>query len=261
MSNQTPETAQPQLKLTDKQKRFIDEYCVDWNGTQAAIRAGYSASSAAAEASRLLRNVKVRQAIDARLTELSLSAGQTTKLISDIAQTRLNDFIVVREVQGYALENTLVSELITRLEGEIDYINSFIEREGLKKKDQGPYKKQITKRRTLLLEYQLELDSFGTETRRLVAGRPVLEHVVELDHVALAQAKAGGLIKAWVPTEHGIKVELYDALGALRDMGRVHGIFEKDNSQAGAVAVLNTKVEIITTGPPIARSEKEVDDV
>jgi hypothetical protein len=261
MSNQTPETAQKEPKLTDKQKRFVEEYCVDWNGTQAAIRAGYSEETARQIGAQNLSKLNIRAAIDQRMLDLSLSSGQTTKLISDIAQTRLNDFMVVREVQGYALENVLVSELITRLEGEIDYINSFIQREGLKKKDQGPYKKQITKRRTLLLEYQLELDSFGPETRRLVAGRPVLQQVVEMDHIALAQAKAGGLIKAWVPTEHGIKVELYDALGALRDMGRVHGIFEKDNSQAAAVPVLNTKVEIITTGPPIARSEKEVEDV
>ena len=33
-------------KLTPKQQRFIDEYLVDLNATQAAIRAGYSAKTA-----------------------------------------------------------------------------------------------------------------------------------------------------------------------------------------------------------------------
>ena len=32
--------------LTDKQARFVDEYLVDLNATQAAIRAGYSAKTA-----------------------------------------------------------------------------------------------------------------------------------------------------------------------------------------------------------------------
>ena len=54
--------------LTDKQQRFCEEYVVDLNATQAAIRAGYSANTAEAQASRLLRNVKV-QAYVAQLQE------------------------------------------------------------------------------------------------------------------------------------------------------------------------------------------------
>lgn len=36
----------PQLGLTPKQQRFVDEYLIDLNGTQAAIRAGYSPDTA-----------------------------------------------------------------------------------------------------------------------------------------------------------------------------------------------------------------------
>lgn len=36
--------AQPYLGLTEKQQRFVDEYLVDLNGTQAVIRSGYSAN-------------------------------------------------------------------------------------------------------------------------------------------------------------------------------------------------------------------------
>ena len=43
------------MTLTAKQARFVEEYLVDLNGTQAAIRAGYSPKTAAATASRLLR--------------------------------------------------------------------------------------------------------------------------------------------------------------------------------------------------------------
>jgi phage terminase small subunit len=49
--------------LTPKQARFAQEYLIDLNGTQAAIRAGYSARTAAEQASRLLGKVNIQQAI------------------------------------------------------------------------------------------------------------------------------------------------------------------------------------------------------
>lgn len=52
--------------LTTRQTRFVEEYLVDGNGTQAAIRAGYAASGAYTEASRLLRNAEVASAIKTR---------------------------------------------------------------------------------------------------------------------------------------------------------------------------------------------------
>jgi len=51
--------------LTPKQQRFISEYLVDLNATQAAIRAGYAKKSADVEGSRLLVNAKVSAAIAA----------------------------------------------------------------------------------------------------------------------------------------------------------------------------------------------------
>nr|DAX93198.1 MAG TPA: Terminase small subunit [Caudoviricetes sp.] len=45
-------------KLTDKQKRFIEEYLVDLNATQAAIRAGYSAKTADVQGAQNLVKLK-----------------------------------------------------------------------------------------------------------------------------------------------------------------------------------------------------------
>lgn len=50
--------------LTPKQQRFIDEYMIDMNATQAAIRAGYSEKTAQEQSSRLLSNVMVQQAVN-----------------------------------------------------------------------------------------------------------------------------------------------------------------------------------------------------
>ena len=49
--------------LTAKQQRFIKEYLLDLNATQAAIRAGYSKKTAQEQGSRLLSNVMVSSAI------------------------------------------------------------------------------------------------------------------------------------------------------------------------------------------------------
>mgnify|MGYP003648594618 FL=1 len=49
--------------MTARQLKFTREYAVDGNGTQAAIRAGYAPKSARIEASRLLTNVNVGNAV------------------------------------------------------------------------------------------------------------------------------------------------------------------------------------------------------
>ncbi len=51
--------------LPPRRSKFAREYCVDYNGTRAAIRAGYAPNSAHVEASRLLRIAEVREAIEA----------------------------------------------------------------------------------------------------------------------------------------------------------------------------------------------------
>jgi phage terminase small subunit len=43
--------------MTPRQQRFLDEYLVDLNATQAAIRAGYSTRTANEQGARLLANV------------------------------------------------------------------------------------------------------------------------------------------------------------------------------------------------------------
>jgi phage terminase small subunit len=56
--------------MTPKQERFVAEYLIDGNATQAAIRSGYSAKTAQEQGSRLLSNAMVKAAIDAGQTKL-----------------------------------------------------------------------------------------------------------------------------------------------------------------------------------------------
>ena len=57
--------------LTDKQRRFVQEYLVDLNATQAAIRAGYSKGTAQQQSSRLLLNVVVADAVAAGQADIA----------------------------------------------------------------------------------------------------------------------------------------------------------------------------------------------
>lgn len=75
--------------LNDRQQRFVDEYLVDLNATQAAIRAGYSVSGARAHACKLLTNANIQAAISAaqaaRQERTELTADE---VIRDLREVR-----------------------------------------------------------------------------------------------------------------------------------------------------------------------------
>lgn len=56
--------------MTDKQKRFCDEYLIDCNATQAAIRAGYSPKTAYSIGEENLKKPELKTCIDERLEQL-----------------------------------------------------------------------------------------------------------------------------------------------------------------------------------------------
>lgn len=77
-------------KLTAKQQRFCDEYLIDLNATQAAIRAGYSAKTADQQGSRMLTNVKVQQEIAEKMAERSKRTGiNQDRVLQEIAKLAL----------------------------------------------------------------------------------------------------------------------------------------------------------------------------
>lgn len=57
-------------RLTAKQQRFCDEYLIDLNATQAAIRTGYSEKTAYSQGQRMLKNVEVKAYIEAELERI-----------------------------------------------------------------------------------------------------------------------------------------------------------------------------------------------
>lgn len=67
------------MALTPKQQTFVDEYLVDLNATQAAVRAGYSPRTAGPQGARLLANVNVAAAIQ----EAQATRSQRTEITQD----------------------------------------------------------------------------------------------------------------------------------------------------------------------------------
>lgn len=87
------------MKLTPKQMRFVDEWLIDFNGKQAAIRAGYSAKTAEVTAAKLLRNAKVQAEIARRQKDLQkrteVSQDRVVKELARIAFANIADYLHV----------------------------------------------------------------------------------------------------------------------------------------------------------------------
>ena len=75
-------------ELTEKQKRFVAEYLIDLNATQAAIRAGYSERTANEQGARLLAHVSVKEALDKerrkRERRTEITADRVLQELADI---------------------------------------------------------------------------------------------------------------------------------------------------------------------------------
>lgn len=83
--------------LTPKQRQFCDEYLIDKNATQAAIRAGYSVKTAGEQGSRLLANHKVRAYLAKKTETAAQKLGIThEKVLGELAKlsfSNMQDFI------------------------------------------------------------------------------------------------------------------------------------------------------------------------
>ena len=126
--------------LTAKQQRFTEEYVVDYNGTQAYIRAGYAKTGAAQSASVLLRNPKIQEAIgesrEKAASQTQLTHQYVLEGLMEIADnpkartpSRVRAFELLGKHQGMftdRLEITqmpsreLVDEWITALEDDLN---------------------------------------------------------------------------------------------------------------------------------------------
>lgn len=213
-----------EVKLTPKQRRFVEEYCVDFNATQAAIRAGYSERTAYSIGSENLIKPEISEAIENRLESLDLTAAQTSKLMSDIAQSSMNDYFVVVEKERIKYVKKPLRELIDRKQREIEAAYMFVERKGFADKERDDYiEKNIMVLEDDLLKHEIELELNPDAT----FDDPEIEiyEDVELDLVKLTRDKERGRIKSFEMKDTGPKVELYAADRMLVNIANKLGFF------------------------------------
>ena len=127
-------------ELNDKQLHFASEYPTDYNGTQAAIRAGYAPGSARVTAARLLANANIRAKIRERQKELLDAAFVTQeRIVSELAKTAfydVNDYVRV-EYDTVELGNgntVTVQQVIIRTDVPADKRGAIM---GIKKTQSG----------------------------------------------------------------------------------------------------------------------------
>lgn len=81
--------------LNPKQERFCKEYLIDFNATQAAIRAGYSKQTAYSIGQRLLKNVEVKRFLESKgkqlATKLEISQERTLREIARMAYSDIRN--------------------------------------------------------------------------------------------------------------------------------------------------------------------------
>lgn len=92
------------MSLTPKQQAFVENYLLDLNATQAAIRAGYSAKTAEQQGSRLLRNVQVAAAVTEakakRSEELAIDASYVLRQAVKLHERCMQEVAPVLDRKG-----------------------------------------------------------------------------------------------------------------------------------------------------------------
>lgn len=104
--------------MTDKQARFVKEYLIDSNATQAAIRAGYSEKTAQEQSSRLLSKVMVKDAI---------TKGQEKKA-AKLEITALDLVREYEEVRKAAMESSQLSAANSSIAGKAKLLGLEVEK-------------------------------------------------------------------------------------------------------------------------------------
>jgi len=93
------------LNLTPKQQRFVEEYLIDLNATQAAIRAGYSKKTAGRIASQNLSKLDIQMAISEAIQKRSertqITADRVLQEYALIAFSNMGDYIRFEGGEAY----------------------------------------------------------------------------------------------------------------------------------------------------------------
>ena len=85
------------VQLTEKQRVFVERYCVHFNATKACKESGYSEETSRQMGSENLSKPYISDAINAKLRVLSMSAEEATKRLTDMGRGSIESFLDIDE--------------------------------------------------------------------------------------------------------------------------------------------------------------------
>ncbi|KRA62172.1 hypothetical protein ASD89_24120 [Caulobacter sp. Root656] len=225
------------MTLTPKQARFVEEYLIDLNATQAAIRAGYSAKTAEDQGRQLLRKTPVSAAISARQAERSER--------TEITQDR-----VLEEL--WAIATADPNELIQFRRGACSKCWGSAENPSRELKPQvhgGALKRMYTATPDALVideDPNPDCEQCGGEGQ----GRAWIADTRKL------KAAAGKLYAGVKITKDGFEVKMHDKIAALVAVGKHLGMFKDrvEHSGAGGGPIPVTCVDVSGLTPEQLRA-------
>lgn len=150
-------------ELNERQKRFIAEYLVDLNATQAAIRAGYSEKTAHSTGCRLLKQADIAASLakhqEARAERVGITADMVLEELARIGFANIYDYMRLTE-QGDAFVD--LSELTREQAAAISEVTveDFKDGRGEKARDVRRVKFKLHDKRPALVDIGKHLGMF-----------------------------------------------------------------------------------------------------
>lgn len=214
-----------------KQRAFVAEYLKDLNGTQAAIRAGYSPDSARFIASELLAKpeiaAEVEAAMKARAERNAVDADAVLRRFKDIATADPSELMEIQRVccrycygAGHLYQRTPREMREARENWNAD---------------QAAAKKEDPKHRIVPFD---EAGGVGYDPRKTPHPNcPECwgegEQRVVLKDIRDVSPQARLLFAGVKQTQHGIEIKVHDQVGALKSVGEHMGLFKQKIEHTG----------------------------
>lgn len=126
------------MALNAKQNRFVEEYPVDLNATQAAIRAGYSKKTAYSIGQRLLKDVEIQEAIQKAMKDGSERTGITQdKVVEELGK------VAFAEAHDYTDADLKYGNKLKALELLGKHLGMFEKRDSYDVEDVGEAREEV----------------------------------------------------------------------------------------------------------------------
>ena len=168
--------------MTPKQERFVKEYMIDLNTTQAAIRAGYSEKTAEQQGYQLLQNTSVSAAVakamKKRGDKLEITADRVLKELALIGFANMEDFIrITDEGDAFVCLSGLTREQAAAI-SEIT-VEDYMDGRGDDARDVRRTKFKLSDKRAALVDIGKHLGMFVSKHEHTGAdGGPIKTEVV-----------------------------------------------------------------------------------